>query len=117
MPQTVEDVLGLLGPSADDQAMARRQGLLALSLGLLGTQRGQEFAALGRAGQQGLLAQQQYLDHSQAQKLHQLQLRETALDYLNKQYQYNDAELLRQQQMEAARRFAPGQPAANGPTG
>jgi hypothetical protein len=106
--QSVDDVLGLLGPSPQDQDAARRQGILFASLGLLGAPKGGEWAAIGKAGQQGLLARQQFLDNAQAQKLHAMQLRETALDYLNKQFQYNDAELLRQQQMEAARRFAPG---------
>jgi hypothetical protein len=95
--QSVDDVLGLLAPSPEDLRAARQAQLLQTSLGLLGTPKGGEWAAVRDAVRGGLLARQQSLDQAQAQRLHAMQLRGAALDYLNKQFQYNDAELLRQQ--------------------
>jgi hypothetical protein len=104
--QTVDQLLGLLGPSADDQRAARQAAILQFGLGLLGTPKGQEWAGIRNAAQAGLLGRQQYLDDEQQQRMRALQVRGTALDYLNRQSQYDDAELLRKQQAEAAQRFA-----------
>ena len=107
-PGTIQGLLAQFQPSEADRAAAQRQALLTLGLGLMGATKGHELQALGQAGQRALLARQQYLDDLQAQKLHAMQLRGSALNVLNKEYQYNDASLLRQQQQEAARRFASG---------
>lgn len=114
----IQQLLAQVQPSEADRDEARRQALLQFSLGLLGTQKGHEWQAVGQSGQHALQAQQDYLANLQAQKLHGLQMGGTALDVLNKQYQYSDAQLLRQQQRDAAKRFAPDQPQTlNGPTG
>jgi hypothetical protein len=112
----VDELLGLLGPSPDDQQAARQAAILQFGLGLLGTPKGGEWGAVRNAAQAAAQGRQQYLDNGQLQRMRTLQMRGSALDYLSHQQQYDDAELLRQQQMEAARRFAPGslQPTTNG---
>src|SRR4051794_21368808 len=110
-PSVASQLQGLLAqyqPTQNDKDAARKQMLLTMGFGLLGTPRGQEAAGIGRAGQRALAAQQQYLENAQVQKLRALQAGSSALDLLNKQYQYNDAELLRRQQLEAAKRFTAG---------
>lgn len=63
-PEDISQFVGLLGPSASDQAAANKQGLLAASLGLLGARKGYEMDALRNAGMSGLGAQQGYLTNA-----------------------------------------------------
>jgi len=51
-------LLSSLNPNADDQAQAKKMGLLALGLSLLGARKGQEWDAAGRAGMNGIGAYQ-----------------------------------------------------------
>ena len=95
-PRTLQGLLAQFQPSLQDIAAANRRAQLQFFLGLLGAPKGAEFERIGESGQPASLqGHQQYLDNSQLQRLRALQLGGSALDLLNKRFQYNDAMLLR----------------------
>lgn len=101
----LDDLVAGLQLSDEEKRQARGLGFLQFGLGLLGTRRGRELQAIGQAGTQGLLGYRQELDNARLKKLRDLQARGAALDLVNHESQYNDAELLRRQQQDFARRF------------
>lgn len=67
-PDQLQALIAQLGPQQADRDAARQQGITAFGLGLLGARKGYEFDRLSNAGQQGLGAQQAYLQNAIKQR-------------------------------------------------
>jgi len=90
---TLDELLAQLQLGQGDKDAARKQALMMAGLSMLGTRKGQEWDAVGRAGMGGIMEYNAAMAGAQQGKLDQFKMRDMAQKYLDGQ---NDREAQQQ---------------------
>ena len=102
-PETMKKLAAALGASDADRSSANRDAIMQAGFSLMGTRKGQEWGAVGNAGQNALAARQASLQGAQQAKMQQMQM----MEHFGKLQQQQNAQKAGQQLNDQLANFNP----------